>query len=178
MKHRAGSIRSTPTFYGEHTTPWSLSPSLSDKSAGHFITTLQQHSHATCELVSISMPALLRTRLSATATSQSLDGNSKFILSLQMIPCVESGVTFARLLPGTNSVDVKHCRFFQTLKVSQGMLALTSRLQAAIASCVTKDCALFVIRSINALPQFAGHGLTETGEFGDAAFSYWDRYSN
>ena len=157
------SIVSRPAFYDR--SAWSLSPCLSGKAIAVFISTLRRRSPGTFDLVSISQPQrTLRplnvsimdlketpghgmTLLTNANTSETLG----HILSLQMNAFASGGITFVRWQSDTASVVVRHCRFFQTLRLSQGMLVLTSRLQAVLASLVMPACARFVIRSLASL---------------------------
>ena len=168
---------------------WSLSPCLSAMTITAFTSTWQRRSRMTSELVSISMPALWPTVLNAsTIAVQSSDGipgptsansadSNEFIVSLQINPFVPGGLTFATWDRDTNSVAVKHCRLFQTLRGSPATLALTCRARQIIASSLTKACALFVTRSVNGLLMSNFPGPTATVKLGDVACKSWDWFS-
>jgi len=153
---------------------WSILQSLSAKAADVFISTLQQRSHSTLELVSISSPVPQRMRLSAWATMQSLDGNSRYIFSLQMNSFVGGGVTCVRLLPNTDLVDARLCPYSQTLKHSHATLVPTLGAQLAIESLLTRECAQFAMRSLFALRTPGFRGPMETGPSGDEVCLCWD----
>jgi len=180
LSHFLGSLRTEarPRGVSIHLRPmsfdlstWSLSPCLSATKTEDFISTLRQLSPGTFELVSISQPQRTLRPLNASITheaastcarpadgagtlppaSSSSSGRNVFTLSLQMNAFATGGITFVRWQSDTASVVVRHCRFFQTLRLSQGMLEPTSRLLASLAHLTTPECALFVIRSLASL---------------------------
>ena len=176
MRLNRGSTHFRPMFFDLQN--WSLSPCLNASSAERFITTLRQRFLGTSELVSISQPARTLRPLNVAATERSFDGLNEYIFSLQIGGCVSGGITFARWHRDTNSVVVRHCRFSRTLLLCPDTLELTSRPRAAIASLLTKDFALFVIRSMKGLRQYVGHGRVETELNGVEDCKSWEPYWN
>jgi len=179
-RHQGVSILLQPGYYVE-SCDWNLLPCLSDKIQDVFISISSRRSHETLEAVSISMPTKSPSALSVVtlemvdgpAMRGSSSGRRGFILGLQMNSFVRSGIVLTTWHRATNLVIVRFCPFFPTLMLSQGILHLTSRVQAAIAYLLTKECALFVIRSLAALPVSNSLGLAEMEPSGVVDSSCW-----
>jgi len=190
----------TVDYYGPRDA--NLSACLSGRTVEHFTHMLRSGSLGTLELVSISQPyktlrplnrlIIMETGDGAPACTTNSGERKTLIAEVQMNGFVTGGVTFANLTIGNGSftateksgersdtrvsVVVRHCPFYQTLLLSPGTLGPTSRLLAAVGSLATKDCALFVIRSLKELPQSVGVGRGATAELHAGEFNSWNLY--
>ena len=142
---------------------WNLLPSLNVNCLDAFTSILQQVSPMTSELVSISQRAQVPTPLNVMAIGRSFDGSRRFTVGVQIGGCVNSGLCCGLIKShGTASADVRLCPYSQTLRLSQGMLGLTSRVLRNLGWLLTRECALFAIHCLKDLPVAAGAGRTET----------------
>jgi len=187
LRPSGGSIHSRPMFYALNR--WNTSPSLSGRSAEQFISILRLPFPGTLEVVSISQPCRTLLPLNGSITSagenglleswMNSGGGRAFIVSLQINVYAAGGVSFLSLTktPGApDSVVARHCPFYRTRLLSPDTLAPTSRLRLALGCLATKECALFVIRSLNEMQALPGPGSTEAAAFSAADVSSWDSF--